>query len=714
MASSGERSSYSETSDDLEMQDVEISEKDQLRRLIASEENGRSNEEDLQLQQRLDLKGEREGQTQKLLESYRDDDDDGSSEHQAFKIEWHIRTPWVIAGSVAAAAIVFAVMVLFTRFIIVQETVNVERPQLEHSEGFRRPSSDYILDPKWDFDAPAQTRHYKWTIGDIIANPDGVFRPMIAINGQFPGPMIECNEGDTLEIEVDNQSINATSIHFHGLYQNGTNWMDGTSGITQCPIVPRERFTYRFNVSGQYGTYYYHGHQAIQASDGLVGPLVIHSRMERKLETLKYSSDRVVMVQDYYHDLSSALLYETMMPGNEGSPIPNGALINGRNTRDCSTVTGRTCNNATASLPSFDLAADKSHKLRFINVGAFAWFQVELDEHEFALIEVDGTQIVPSYKNRLMISPAQRYSVVIQANKQTGSSFWLRARMVTYCFSNWRLPMGSANEVRAVVSYTSKEGALVSPPASKNWEQAMEVECRDIPLNTLVPADPIPAPPQGKTYYLRSNLEIGDWRLERGFFNKSSFRAQLDKPSLHRTIDGLRTSNDSFDSLYSGTNDIAFDYKREFVIQHHGIQTVDLIIENFDEGNHPMHLHGHKFWVLGQGHTNFRGYESLDQEYLKNPLRRDVATLEGYGWMVIRFVTDNPGMWAFHCHMAWHSETGLVMQFMNRPEIMKNWEVPEANAKLCEAPIKALEKGAAPKDDIWFGFGIGKSTREKE
>lgn len=121
-----------------------------------------------------------------------------------------------------------------------------------------------------------------------------------------------------------------------------------------------------------------------------------------------------------------------------------------------------------------------------------------------------------------------------------------------------------------------------------------------------------------------------------------------------------------------------------------------------------MHLHGHKFWVLGQGHAYFPGYASLDQEYLKNPLRRDVASVEGYGWLLIRFVTDNPGMWAFHCHMAWHSESGLVMQFMNRPEVMKTWEIPEANARLCEAPIEALEKGSAPKDDIWFGYGIGR------
>ena len=56
---------------------------------------------------------------------------------------------------------------------------------------------------------------------------------MLVINGQFPGPLIRVNQGDRLLINVTNQIANATTMHWHGLYQNGTNWMDGTTGITQ-------------------------------------------------------------------------------------------------------------------------------------------------------------------------------------------------------------------------------------------------------------------------------------------------------------------------------------------------------------------------------------------------------------------------------------------------------------------------------------------------
>ena len=119
---------------------------------------------------------------------------------------------------------------------------------------FRRPAADYVLHQDWDLHAPPRVREYHWTIQEIEANPDGVFRPMLTINGLFPGELIRCNEGDTIVVNVENKGSNATSIHWHGLFQNGTNWMDGTPGVTQCPIAPGRKFRYEFTVEGQAGT----------------------------------------------------------------------------------------------------------------------------------------------------------------------------------------------------------------------------------------------------------------------------------------------------------------------------------------------------------------------------------------------------------------------------------------------------------------------------
>lgn len=57
----------------------------------------------------------------------------------------------------------------------------------------------------------------------------GVNRSIFAINGQFPGPLIRVNEGDRVLINVTNELSDPTTMHWHGLYQNGTNWM--VSGV---------------------------------------------------------------------------------------------------------------------------------------------------------------------------------------------------------------------------------------------------------------------------------------------------------------------------------------------------------------------------------------------------------------------------------------------------------------------------------------------------
>ena len=576
------------------------------------------------------------------------------------------------------------------------------------------PHARYVLDPHWDFMSSPQRREYHWTIHDAELNPDGVYRPMMVINNDFPGPLIEVNEGDTIVVHVDNQAKNATSIHWHGLYQNGSNWMDGTVGITQCPIVPGNQFTYEFTVDGQSGTYWYHAHQGVQASDGLYGPLVIHSRDEYELQRLSYASDRVVMVSDHYHNPSSMLVMEYLAPDKENAePVPDGALINGRSIRDCDKLAGRKCDNSTANVGSalFGLEAGKSHRLRFINVGAFAEFQVSIDEHHFAVTEVDGTDVLPSYYNRFNINPAQRYSIIIDANITSANSFWLRAKMLTTCFTD--SPHDIESEVRAIVRYTwptDHGSSSTDSPRSTDWTDAIDLTCHDMNTTELIPARVVAAPQTtDASFYLRSNFEIGAFRLSRGFFNQSSWRPDVKSPSLLRTLDELHAGNQSFSSSKSSTisdakafvNDAAFDIKNELVIQSTGIQVIDIIVSNFDDGNHPLHLHGYKYFVLAQGH----GYppdnltSTLD---LSNPLRRDTASVEAFGWILLRFIADNPGAWVFHCHVSWHTEAGLLMQFLTRYDALESVNVPEANRALCDAPVEELKKGAGPPDEAFY------------
>lgn len=100
----------------------------------------------------------------------------------------------------------------------------------------------------------AATVTYDFEIGWLTANPDGAMaRPVMGINGQWPLPHITATVGDRVIVNVKNNLGNqSTSLHFHGLYQNGTAEMDGVAGVSQCPIAPGASFQYNFFVSFDY------------------------------------------------------------------------------------------------------------------------------------------------------------------------------------------------------------------------------------------------------------------------------------------------------------------------------------------------------------------------------------------------------------------------------------------------------------------------------
>ena len=98
--------------------------------------------------------------------------------------------------------------------------------------------------------ALAKTVVYNWDIMWMRAAPDGFERNVIGINNQWPCPAIEVDLGDKIVVHMNNMLGNqSTSLHWHGLHQNGTQEMDGASGITQCPVPPGSSFTYEFMVS---------------------------------------------------------------------------------------------------------------------------------------------------------------------------------------------------------------------------------------------------------------------------------------------------------------------------------------------------------------------------------------------------------------------------------------------------------------------------------
>ena len=100
----------------------------------------------------------------------------------------------------------------------------------------------------------------------------------MAVNGTIPGPTLFADWGDTVVVHVTNKletSQNGTSVHWHGIRQNGTNDQDGVSSITQCPTAPGSSVTYTWRAT-QYGSTWYHSHFALQAWQGILGGVIIN------------------------------------------------------------------------------------------------------------------------------------------------------------------------------------------------------------------------------------------------------------------------------------------------------------------------------------------------------------------------------------------------------------------------------------------------------
>ncbi|XP_046686745.1 LOW QUALITY PROTEIN: laccase-12-like, partial [Homalodisca vitripennis] len=88
--------------------------------------------------------------------------------------------------------------------------------------------------------------------------------------------------------------------------------------------------------------------------------------------------------------------------------------------------------------------------------------------------------------------------------------------------------------------------------------------------------------------------------------------------------------------------------------------------------NHPIHLHGYAFHVIGMDRLG----ESVDEEFVKklnregrlvrnleNPPLKDTVTVPDGGYTIIRFHANNPGYWLFHCHIDFHMELGMNVVF---------------------------------------------------
>ncbi|CCO32858.1 hypothetical protein BN14_06921 [Rhizoctonia solani AG-1 IB] len=170
-----------------------------------------------------------------------------------------------------------------------------------------------------------------------------------------------------------------TSVHWHGIFQEGTPWMDGPAGITQCPIPSGGSFTYKFKITGQYGTYWWHAHAGSQLSDGVHGALIVHSVNDPLKRGEHYDYDQIIIQGDWYHNTSAEIVKALDTPqgyqGSQAAPPPVSAMFNGYGTFNCKKFgTPQTC--FTREPYELQVYPNKKYRLRIINTAAHGIYDI--------------------------------------------------------------------------------------------------------------------------------------------------------------------------------------------------------------------------------------------------------------------------------------------------------------------------------------------------
>ncbi|KAL8627715.1 hypothetical protein Q9189_006582 [Teloschistes chrysophthalmus] len=478
-----------------------------------------------------------------------------------------------------------------------------------------------------DTNAAGVFRNYDFTLKRGFIAPDGVNKSVILINGQFPGVSREM-------VSILQRLLTAVQPTLEA------NWGDMFQITVHNQITGPEEGT----------ALHWHG---AQYAAGLFGPMIIHGPHE----DLFYDKDLgPILLSDWYHTEYFKLVEQVVGPPGP-PPFSDNNLINGKMDYDCSLIPngGPACT-PNAGISKFSFTSGKTHRLRLINSGSEALQRFSIDGHEMLVIANDFVPVVPYKTNVVTLGIGQRTDVLVKATMPANSAVFMRSNITQHC--------STANQPNAVAAiYYEKADQTKTPKSTATVFD--DSKCGNDDLKKTRPLFPFPALQNAAT---TQNIDItfgpNATNHNLWYMNKQTFRANYDHPVF----------------LLAAAGNTSYPYDPQWNVYNFGSNaSVRLIVKNNFPALHPMHLHGHNFFVLAEGTGTWDG--RITNYPFTN--RRDVQMVQPNGYLVLQYDTDNPGVWPFHCHIAWHVSGGLYVNLMEQPEGIKKRNVPQIMAQTC-------------------------------
>ncbi|ALN61938.1 copper resistance protein A [Lysobacter antibioticus] len=534
------------------------------------------------------------------------------------------------------------------------------------------------------------------SIGAAQVNFTGRTRPAITVNGTLPAPILRWREGDTVTLRVANRLAEGmSSIHWHGLILPSN--MDGVPGFSFEGIHPGETYTYRFRV-GQSGTYWYHSHSLFQEQAGLYGAIVIDPR-----ETAPFHFDRehVVLLSDWtdldpgalFRRLKKMSSYDNYYKRTVGDFMRDArerglaATLRDRGDwgrmrmtpTDLSDVNGHTYTyllNGVAPAGNWTGLFRPGEKvlLRFVNGSAMTYFDVRIPGLKMTVVAADGQYIHPVSVDEFRIAVAETFDVLVEPSGQDAYTIFAQDNARTgHARGTLAVREGLQAEVprhdpRPLLTMDDMGHGGMSHGGGHDMSQmkGMEGGCganmgmqnmagmdhsamqasaaaskptagdeRLIDMRTMSTSAKLDDPGVGLRDNGRKVLAYADLR---SLFDDPDGREPSREIELHLT-GHMEKFAWSFDGQkFEGAEPIRMTYG----------ERLRIVLVNDTMMTHPIHLHG--LW------------SDLENEQGEFQVRKHTIDMPPGTRRSYRVRADALGRWAYHCHLLYHMEAGMMRE----------------------------------------------------
>jgi len=538
---------------------------------------------------------------------------------------------------------------------------------------------------------------FQLEIRPMAVNITGRARTATAINGQIPAPILRWREGDTITLTVTNWLSEPTSIHWHGVRTPSP--MDGVPGLSFAGIPPGQTFIYRFPIH-QSGTYWYHSHSAFQEQTGVYGPIIIEPKggyahpfdrdyvvflsdwsdesPDTIVSNLKFQSDYYNFNQRtfgaFFGDVSRKGLVETVsdrMMWGQMRMSPTDIL-------DVSGATYTYLMNGQPPASNWTALFRPAERvrLRFINGSAMSIFDVRIPDLPMRVVQSDGNDVQPVAVDEFRIGTAETYDVIVQptearaytifaqAEDRTG---FVRGTLAPRPGMTAAIPAMDPRPIRTMIDMGMEQGSMSGmqmdhgsmPGMSRGGSGGMQINHGSMGHNSMPTreiAEPAaPAKLEGSVG-VDNVAMMATERLNEPGEGFPEGRRVLRYTDLRALKPGSDSRPPSREIVLHLTGNMerfmwGFDGKKFSEVGPIELkrgERVRFTLINDTMMEHPMHLHG--LWSeLENGHSEYRPYKHT---IIIKPGER-VSFLVN---------ADEPGRWAFHCHLLYHMEAGMFRE----------------------------------------------------